>query len=94
MKKGDKVLVYGNAERPKDDPMYALFPLAYLNGREATVVFVSDYAEEIYVRFKADKSKSYSRPFGSTVHRKQCEVIKNENRRRVVRAKKSARKSN
>lgn len=73
-KKGDKVLVYGNYGRPKDDPMQPY--IGYTAGRIGVVSCVTTCLGEIFVKIKADKTKRYPKSFEVSVHEKQCRKVK------------------
>jgi hypothetical protein len=80
MKVGDKVNVYGNVDRAKDDPMSEGTPIAYLRGSRGKVVSVL-CGGEIQVKIEADESKYYKKAFTVSVHEKQCRRLKRKQSR-------------
>ncbi len=69
-KVGDKVKVYGGAERDKNDPNYPAIPVAYHRGTRGTVLDVTA-EDEMNVRIR-----KYPKSYWVTVHPKQCRKLK------------------
>lgn len=75
LKIGDRVRVYGNTDRAKDDPMYAGNPIAYHRGSVGVVDLVL-WGEELSVKILPDESRHYKKSYIVTVHAKQCRKLR------------------